>query len=98
MEGGRSAKEGREGNRKDIRVLYIAVCPYLMCSSYMASWFLITSPQTRKEGPLRTLGRSWGQGSGVKNAGSWDVRMVKIHKDVQVGGMQNLQNTQLSRH
>lgn len=54
---------GKEtGNRrKDIRgPVHCPVCPFLMCS-YMSSWFLITSPQTRKGGPLRTLGRSWGQ-------------------------------------
>ena len=68
-----------------------------MCS-YLSSLFLLTFSSDKKERATEGTWEKLGAGSGVIDAERWDVRMVKIHKDAQVGGMQNLPNTQLSRH
>ena len=69
--------------------------------SYVFLYVLMVPNNLPSDKKGRTIENPWeklGAGSGVIDAGSWDVRMVKIHKDAQVAGMQNLLNMQLSTH
>lgn len=77
--------------------VHCPVCLYLMCS-YLSSLFLLTFSSDKKERATEGPWEKLGAGSGVIDAGRWDVRMVKIHRDAQVGGMQNLPSTQWNRH
>ena len=75
MEGGRSAKEGREGNRKDIRVLYIARFVHILCGHILYGLMVPNNLPSDKKG--RTTEDPWEK----LGAGIWSDKCRKLGRE-----------------